>query len=92
MTKNSADQKPLQVKQKTLQECRDEIHQAMTDAGHDERNIEFFLAGATLLGHLRPGACAWWREHRIRQLFKHIHPTDMQIEEAGRKREPAIYI
>ena len=75
----------------TAQQCRDMIAANMSANGYSEREITFFLAGATLLGYLSDDRRAWMREFLTRRHFSTIDPQDSAIEQAGSHKVPRSF-
>ena len=73
---------------KSLPELRVAIAIALANLGYGKAHAEGFLAGATLLGHLRPGGSLWYVEHAIRQHLDHAHERDDLIERHGQPSMP----
>lgn len=65
------------------------VRECLTDAGFSDHEANLFLAGATILGHLRQGGCAWWREHQVRLHLELLQPTDNTVEMAGMDTPPS---
>lgn len=59
------------------------VAEGMADAGYSEREIQMFLAGATMLGYLADDRASWAREHLVRKFFSHVDPWDTRIDAAG---------
>ena len=73
---------------KSLPELRVAITIALANLGYGKAHTEGFLAGATLMGHLRPGGSLWYVEHAIRQHLDPAHPMDDLIEANGQASMP----
>ena len=73
---------------KSLPELRVAIAIALGNLGYGKAHTEGFLAGATLMGHLRPGGSLWYIEHAIRQHLDPAHPMDDLIEANGQASMP----
>lgn len=73
---------------KSLPELRVAIAIALENLGYGKAHTEGFLAGATIMGHLRPGGSLWYVEHAIRQHLDPAHPMDDLIEANGQASMP----
>jgi hypothetical protein len=66
-------------------ECRKMIWDSMSNAGYADREIQMFLAGATIMGYLADNRASWAREHLTKKFFSFVDPWDPRIDQAGEK-------
>ena len=57
-----------------------EVRSLVRDLGYSAKEEAAFIAGAALLGHLRPGGALWYVEHVIEHTLRPAHPTDDLFE------------
>lgn len=57
-----------------------ELRSLIRDLGYSAKEEVAFIAGAMLLGHLRPGGALWYVEHVIEHTIRPAHAMDDLLE------------
>ena len=66
-----------------IPELTADIEKQLLDLGYSPNQVQAFIAGAFIFGHLRPGGALWYVEHQIAHVLHPAHCRDDLLETAA---------